>query len=827
MLRICWAVAPLVAAIALDDGGDAQCHGPVCSASSEDQSLLQTKGRDAERKGLRPNILFLLVDDMGYGDVDICPDSMDFEHCMQRPMSEERAQHLKTPRLKQMASEGLIFNNFYSPRAICTPSRAGLMTGRDASRYKFTSPLVRILVNSAVRGGVPQSEITTAEYLKDLGYTTGYAGKWHMGLGTGIDPFHYCPWNQGFDEVEFFIEGSNSEPCKRGAQQYADDRNIYSGCTFSHVMNSSGVVLEQPIRWENITARQQLTTMQFIERHANDTKPWYFQHSYTSVHIPWVPSRFWVTDVERKPFTDFIHDIDWSVGVFLDQLTKLNIDKKTLVILASDNGAYLESASTWCPQNCKRLTPLAQIDGFSSHYGCEICDKPIVSLNTPLAGGKGNTYEGGMRTPGIWWWPGTIQAGGVTSVVASQLDFLPTAVSLAGGKLRKGVAYDGRDISDVILETPDPGAAPVGEFFYWCGDAIMAVRKDAHKIVWRSQMFLNEDWEPTDSAHCGGEGQCCSGIATRLCLCQAAVIHDPPLVIDLTTNVGEDPKYALDPDSPDTKQIVEVAEAMRLAKARSVADDNGVSWKEGDTAESVLIAVAREPNLMGVDYCLTSGDQSLGDWGPPPNFSLAPFLFGAGQMATCGASPFEENVTLTCPLVKPECQIERFSPYDGCDMNQNMTFDQPECASRRPCGVQEGYNGPFEAINPGPNNETTPCGAFRQPTVNSHFPASLLQSVCDWQDEYLKLVPSAKFCRPPQCVVEEEEANQTNAELCYKIAQGISISPTGYLWNAPYPEDQEAPMLWDGPLPRTPESEAHWYGYPGGWTTTTTTTIMR
>merc|ERR1719277_222656 len=126
----------------------------------------------------------------------------------------------------------------------------------------------------------------------------------------------------------------------------------------------------------------------------------------------------------------------------------------------------------------------------------------------------------------------------------------------------------------------------------------MAIRTGSHKIIWRQKMFRGEKWKPVDSAHCGGNGQCCSGISTRLCLCQLADIYCPPMVIDLTTNWDEDPTKALDPNSPETKQIVENAESMRLAKARSIADDNDYTWEDSDTADDLLVKVAQLPNLM-------------------------------------------------------------------------------------------------------------------------------------------------------------------------------------------------------------------------------------
>jgi len=225
-----------------------------CASEPVGTDIRQRGNHTASR---RPNILFLLVDDWGHGDVDACPYEVPFELCPFRARSsaDARAFHVRTPRIKEMATQGMIFTNWYAPRSICTPSRAALMTGRDPIRYGVIDALFRIFPASGARGGLPQSEVTTAEYLRALNYTTGYAGKWHLGGTNGVDPTYYAPWNHGFDEVSFFIEGSNGEPCHKGSQNPPNDNNLYHMCTYSHIQNQSGDVVEQPIRWENITSR--------------------------------------------------------------------------------------------------------------------------------------------------------------------------------------------------------------------------------------------------------------------------------------------------------------------------------------------------------------------------------------------------------------------------------------------------------------------------------------------------------------------------------------------------------------------------------------------
>ena len=116
-----------------------------------------------------------------------------------------------------------------------------------------------------------------------------------------------------------------------------------------------------------------------------------------------------------------VGEVDWAVGVFLQKLKSLGLDENTLVVLTSDNGPYMESASTYCPQNCKFQTPSSQHEGLPGTFGCTLCDSYSTSLPGPYSGGKGNTWEGGHKVPALAWWPGTIPAGSINPVVASGL----------------------------------------------------------------------------------------------------------------------------------------------------------------------------------------------------------------------------------------------------------------------------------------------------------------------------------------------------------------------------------------------------------------------
>lgn len=714
-----------------------------------------------------PNFLFLLVDDWGFGDVDACPPHVPYEDCALRPKDGDNARkrNLKTPRIKQLASEGMIFPNWYAPRAICSPSRAAMLSGRDPIRYGDINEWVRIFPSAGSRGGFPHEEKTTAEYLRELNYSTGYAGKWHLGLSNGKDDHHYAAWNHGYDEVEYFVEGSNGEPCVPGLHGGGDD-NLYHMCSFSHVLRKPGEILEQPIRWENSTARELLGTLSFIEKHAADRNPWFFTHAFTSVHVPWKLSRHFVTDPVGRLWTDQVRELDWAVGILMDQLEVTGQDENTVVVLTADNGPYLEFASSECPQNCRlKNHSWTGPEGF----GCTPCSPSTVSHAGPLSGGKGQTWEGGVRVPGIWRWKGHIPAGTVNPVVAGTLDFHPTAVALAGGKVDASIALDGRDISAFLLDPSRSWPAqkePEGTFFYWCGVQLMAVRLGRFKVVWYAQKWVGGDMHTeTRSDYCAGTGKCCAGSPTRLCTCSAyhnftdvakfPELQGNPVVVDLVKFPDENLELKENPTAEATVRLIAQATLLREEKLRSVARDRGLDPTE--SAESIEHALFTLPDLMSVDFCIAL---------PHPISIL-------------------NHTVPVCPdaLIPPDKQLPEFKPYENC-VSPSPT---DPCKQRFPCCQQDGYKGPFEYIITDKNGESRQCGCFKQPLGHSLFPETRVlnsSSVRRWQlleeNGDMWRVDRTKTCWA-------ENSTHDNENRCRNIAEyGLNIMPTGTVWNEPY-----------------------------------------
>ena len=244
----------------------------------------------------RPNIIFILADDLGYGD-----------------LSSYGASDIHTPNIDRLAKEGMRFTDHYAAANTCSPSRAALMTGRYPPRTRVNAVLSYDTVE-----GLPLAEMTLAELLREAGYATGMVGKWHLGQ---VEAF--MPWHQGFDEF-FGVATSN------------DDYNFFlyvsSGTQYRRVAER----VDQTQLTQQYTAR----ALQFIEQHAGQLKPFFLYLAHNIPHIPLHPNAQFVGTSQRGIYGDVVQELDDSVGRVLEKLQQLDIDTKTLVIFSSDNGAW-------------------------------------------------------------------------------------------------------------------------------------------------------------------------------------------------------------------------------------------------------------------------------------------------------------------------------------------------------------------------------------------------------------------------------------------------------------------------------------------------------
>ena len=337
----------------------------------------------------------------------------------------------RTPNLERMAREGVKLTHLYSASGVCTPSRAALMTGSYPRRVN--------LHRNARGGGVLQpvepiglhpSEVTIAEVLKERGYVTGMIGKWHLG-----DQGPFLPTRQGFDSYIGI--------------PYSDDMTPREGQIWPDLpLMRNETVIEAPVDRNELTRREAEDAIRFITDNRDRPFFLYLPHAMPgSTGAPFASAAFRGKS-RNGPWGDSVEELDWAAGQILDALKRLELDQHTLVLWTSDNGA-----------------PRRQ---------------PVQGSNLPLGGWGYTTAEGGMRVPGIAWWPGRIKAGTVCSELTTLMDLLPTFASLAGGRLPPH-PIDGRNIWP-LLAGQAGARTPHEAFYYYQGDQLQAVRSGAWKL---------------------------------------------------------------------------------------------------------------------------------------------------------------------------------------------------------------------------------------------------------------------------------------------------------------------------------------------------------
>lgn len=381
-----------------------------------------------------PNVIVILTDDQGYGD-----------------LGSQGHPTIRTPQLDRMAAEGQRWTSFYASDSVCTPSRAGLLTGRLAVRSGMTGDHLtgrRVLFPDS-SGGLPQAEVTIAELLKARGYATAAIGKWHLGhlpqhLPTtqGFDSYFGVPYSNDMD-----VTGTGLSGVER-RRRLMDPRVEY----WNLPLMRDTAIIERPADQTTLTRRYTDEAIAFVRAHRD--RPFFLYLAHSMPHMPLFRSAPFARRSQRGLYGDVIEEIDATTGRLLDTLRQLRLAERTLVVFTSDNG------------------PWAVFDEQGGSAG-------------PLRGAKGGTFEGGLRVPAIFWWPGTVAPRVVTDI-GSTLDLLPTIAALAGAAPPDDRPIDGYDLSPVLRAS---NQGPRQAMFYYRGATLYAVRHGSFKahLVTRSE----------------------------------------------------------------------------------------------------------------------------------------------------------------------------------------------------------------------------------------------------------------------------------------------------------------------------------------------------
>ncbi|MBI5821817.1 MAG: sulfatase-like hydrolase/transferase [Verrucomicrobia bacterium] len=368
---------------------------------------------DAARK---PNVIVILADDMGYADVG-------FNGCKDIP----------TPHIDSLAAHGVRCSSGYVSHSFCSPTRAGLMTGRYQQRFGHENNPAWLPEDTKV--GLPVNQTTIADVMKSAGFVTGAIGKWHLGAAPC---FH--PNERGFVEYFGFLGGGHIYlPGLKGGVEY----------TVPLLRNKEPLELKEYMT--DVLSREAAA---FVARHK--TEPFYLYVAYNAVHTPLQApgkylSRFTsIADERRRAYAAMTSAMDDGIGLILRALRDNGLERDTLVWFFSDNGGP--------PYN---VSP---------------------THNDPLRGNKGTLYEGGIRVPFVVQWRGELPEGTVYEQPVISLDVLPTAATLAGAKLPGGLKLDGVNI---VPHLKGESKGPPHERLFWRtgGGAAWAVREGRYKLL--------------------------------------------------------------------------------------------------------------------------------------------------------------------------------------------------------------------------------------------------------------------------------------------------------------------------------------------------------
>jgi arylsulfatase A-like enzyme len=431
-----------------------------------------------------PNLVVIMADDLGYGDVGYNGSTV---HA--------------TPHLDRLAGEGLRFDNFYVSSPVCTPTRVAFLTARHPVRVGFHA-----LLWPTSKGGLPESERTLPEILRSHGYRTGLIGKWHLGHAETAN----LPLNHGFDEFYGMPYPNDMGPMHSRAAAMKE--------TWPPMpMMTGNEIVEAPIDVNLLTQQYTSAASRFIAE--NRARPFFLFLSHAMPHSIVGASADFRGRSRNGLYGDAVQELDWSVGEILRLLRALDLESSTMVVFTSDNGAVLRAMYQGNDDTARVMFP----------------DLTFGS-NAPLRGGKVSTFEGGVRVPTFIRWPGMVPPGRRATEPVWIADLMPTFLELAGLTLPTDRTYDGISLAPLVR---GEGAPPADRPLFFGSGEITAMREGPWKLVLPNQPRFTGDHggqpllfdlatDPSESKNlAAAHPQRVKGMVARLKAWQSAAEADP------------------------------------------------------------------------------------------------------------------------------------------------------------------------------------------------------------------------------------------------------------------------------------------------------------
>ena len=497
-----------------------------------------------------PNIIIFFADNLGYNDIGVFSTNQD----------------TKTPNIDQLAADGLKLKNWNSAAALCSASRAALLTGK----YPVRTGVFPGVFKPNAENGLSPNEITIAEYLKEEGYVTSIIGKWHLGQRE-----KYLPTNQGFDEwfgIPYHMSGGSIDSHLCG---FDTNRTIWLP------LFEGNEIIQQPVDLTNLAQRYAEKAKSFIRKSVANEDPFFLYFPFSHVHQLCAPQQStcqWASNQfsGRSPnatFLDAVEEMDWILGEVVNQLDESHVANETLILFTSDNGPWLAEQSCsgskgpfkgqWflenAPKNCTACphdyvaTPTIDRPHRCIYDGGEqLWEMDGVPCGADV--GLGSCWEANNIMPAIARWPGRIPAGAETEEMVSTLDVLPTILELVGASPRDSI--DGINILPILYQDEERDDDNERVLFFWRDgfrEGPLPAPFGRYDVV-AAKLGRIKLWIYTKSSHYNADEE---------------VYHDPPLLFDVIADPAEAHPLNTEDYSDTIKQILFLIEEHKATVSRA------------------------------------------------------------------------------------------------------------------------------------------------------------------------------------------------------------------------------------------------------------------